>query len=109
MSIDSILRSLQETIQQRSSSDPKQSWTAQLHNNHELLLKKLGEEAIEVIIAAQSNNSQQIVFESADLLYHLLVLLNRHQISLQTVVHELAGRSHQSGVTEKAKRTDKNN
>lgn len=66
--------------------------------------KKLGEEAVEVVIAAAQGERQALIHESADLLYHLLVVLHQHGISLDDVCAELARRTAQSGHAEKAGR-----
>jgi phosphoribosyl-ATP pyrophosphohydrolase len=66
--------------------------------------KKLGEEAVEVVIAAMEGNAQAITRESADLLYHLLVVLHQNAISLADVYAELEHRTGQSGHAEKATR-----
>ena len=68
------------------------------------IAKKLGEEAVETVIAALGGKKGEIVAESADLLYHLLVLLQASGISIGTVIEELGRRTSQSGLDEKAAR-----
>ena len=70
------------------------------------IARKLGEEAIETVIAAIEGSRPQIVAEAADLVYHLMVLLHASNLSLSDVVAELGRRTHQSGLDEKASRRD---
>ena len=67
--------------------------------------QKLGEEAVETVIAANRGNQTEIIKESADLLYHLLVVLRASQIPVADVMRELETRTHQSGLAEKASRS----
>ena len=66
----------------------------------------MGEEATEVVIAAKDENREQIVYESADLLFHLMVMLAQYDLTLADVAGELARREGLSGLVEKASRTD---
>jgi phosphoribosyl-ATP pyrophosphohydrolase len=70
------------------------------------MLKKIGEEATEVVIAAKNNDREQIVYESADLVFHLMVMLARYDVRLDEVADELARREGLSGLVEKASRAE---
>lgn len=97
------LARLYQYIHERQNADPNQSYTAQLLQGPlEKLLKKIGEEAIEVIVAAATDSHTEgadLVWESCDLLYHLSVLLARFDVSLQTLDQELI-RRHESSSPE---------
>lgn len=69
-------------------------------------MKKIGEEATEVVIAAKGENREQIVYESADLLFHLMVMLAQYDLTLADVADELARREGLSGLVEKASRSE---
>jgi phosphoribosyl-ATP pyrophosphohydrolase len=102
----SELDQLQQLIQSKKDSDPSLSYTAKLFSQGiEEIQKKFGEESIELIIASNQNNRNNIINETADVLYHLLVLLSEKSISLKEVVEELERRSSMSGLEEKANRS----
>jgi len=102
----SELEQLQQLIQSKKDSDPSLSYTAKLFSQGiEEIQKKFGEESIELIIASNQNNRNNIINETADVLYHLLVLLSEKSISLKEVVEELERRSTMSGLEEKANRS----
>ena len=102
----SELEQLQQLIQSKKDSDPSLSYTAKLFSQGiEEIQKKFGEESIELIIASNQNNRNDIINETADVLYHLLVLLSEKSISLKEVVEELERRSSMSGLEEKANRS----
>lgn len=102
-----ILYALERTIHQRQSADPEQSYVAQLLHGHEdKLLKKIGEEATETVIAAKGGVRDEVIYESADLLFHLMVLLARQGIALEDICVELARRFGLSGLEEKAQRAE---
>ena len=102
----SELEQLQQLIQSKKDSDPSLSYTAKLFSQGiEEIQKKFGEESIELIIASNQNNRNNIINETADVLYHLLVLLSEKSISLKEVVEELERRSSMSGLEEKANRS----
>lgn len=106
---DDILDRLQATIASRrslsSGGDADDSYTAQLfRRGRGRIAQKLGEEAVETVIAAMGGNAAKIVPEAADLLYHLLVLLADAGLSLDDVRAELRRREGMSGVAEKAGR-----
>ena len=99
------LEQLENLIAQRSSAPSGESWTAQLlEKGPEKCAEKFGEEAIELIIEAVKNDSEGLINEAADVMYHLLVLLKSREISLSHVLAELERRTTQSGLTEKAAR-----
>ena len=99
------LEQLENLIAQRSSAPSGESWTAQLlEKGPEKCAEKFGEEAIELIIEAIKNDSNGLINEAADVMYHLLVLLKSREISLSHVMTELERRTAQSGLTEKAAR-----
>ena len=99
------LTDLQKIIQSKKNGDHNQSYTAQLFfKGLEEIQKKFGEEAIELIIASASKNKTQTIYESADVLFHLLVLLTENNISIEEIVDELKKRSGVSGLEEKSNR-----
>ena len=82
-----LLFLLEELISQRKAEMPEGSYTTYLFEKGvDKILKKVGEEAAEVIIAAKNNDSEELKWESADLLFHLLVLLNQQNVPLQDVL-----------------------
>lgn len=96
---------LQATIAERRAADPATSYVASLFaKGRARIAQKLGEEAVECVIAACGTDSAKIVPEAADLLFHLLVLLADAGLSLDDVRAELARREGVSGVAEKAGR-----
>lgn len=100
-----ILSALEATILARKSADPDNSWTASLlAKGPEKVAEKFGEEAVEAIIAAVKGDRDNLTYEAADVLYHLLVMLASQDIPLSDVLAELARRQDQSGITEKANR-----
>ncbi len=97
-----IFKPLYETILQRKNAPVSQSYTSTLLSGGiDLILKKIGEESGELIISAKNKDQKAIIHETADLLYHLLVMLCYHQITLDQIEAELARRSSQSGLLEK--------
>lgn len=100
-----ILHDLAATIEARKAADPESSWTAKLlAKGPEKCAEKFGEEAIEAIIAAAKNDRDNLTYEAADVLYHLLVMLAARDIPLDDVLNELARRQGVSGIAEKASR-----
>jgi phosphoribosyl-ATP pyrophosphohydrolase len=100
------LDGLQATIQARRGADPASSYTASLFaRGRTRIAQKLGEEAIETVIAAMGDDPAKIVPEAADLLFHLLVLLTDAGLTLDDVRAELLRREGVSGHDEKASRT----
>lgn len=102
---DFSLTDLERIVGARAKASPETSWTAKLvAAGQTKAAKKLGEEAVETVIAAVAQDRQELVSESADLLYHLMVVLNIAGIPLQDVLDELQRRTKQSGLQEKANR-----
>ena len=100
-----ILQELAQTIAARAEADPDSSWTAKLlAQGPEKCAEKFGEEAVEAIIEAVKNNRAGLISESADVLFHLLVMLQSRDVSLDDVLAELDRRQGTSGLTEKAAR-----
>ncbi|MFH4354085.1 MAG: phosphoribosyl-ATP diphosphatase [Neisseriaceae bacterium] len=99
----SLLGDLTHTIEDRKSSNASDSYVASLfRSGQDQLLKKVIEEAGEVLIASKNQESSQIVYEVADLLFHLMVLLSYHGLSMQEVLAELGARQTISGFKEKS-------
>jgi len=104
--MDSLSR-LAATIAARRSADPETSWVAKLHaRGVPVIARKLGEEAVETVVAALSGSREDLVGESADVLFHLLVLLDAKGVSLDEVYAELERREGTSGIAEKASRSE---
>ena len=100
-----ILQRLTETIQARKQAAPDTSYVAKLFNKGEnAILKKIGEEATEVLLAAKGGDKTHLVYETADLWFHCMVLLAQHELSAEDVLNELARREGISGIAEKASR-----
>ena len=100
-----ILDLLYATVAGRKGSDPEKSYTAKLFaKGRKKIAQKLGEEAVETVIAAVENDRDHLIAESADLLFHLLVLLKSRGVKLEDVEAALAQRTTMSGLDEKAAR-----
>lgn len=103
--MDTLTR-LAATIAARRSADPEESWVAKLNaRGVPVIARKLGEEAVETVIAALSGSREELVGEAADTLFHLLVLLDAKDIPLDEVYAELERREGTSGIAEKASRS----
>ena len=101
------LKRLEATIAARRNADPATSWVAKLNaKGLPVIAKKLGEEAVETVIAALSGSREELVGEAADTLFHLLVLLDAKGVSLDEVMAELDRREGTSGIAEKASRSE---
>jgi phosphoribosyl-ATP pyrophosphohydrolase len=99
------LNDLEKRVQDRAKADPGASYTRTLVDRGMAhCAKKLGEEAVEVAIAALAEDRDRVVAETADLLYHLLVVLHARGIPLAEIESELGRRSQQTGLDEKAAR-----
>ncbi|MFP4147010.1 MAG: phosphoribosyl-ATP diphosphatase [Halorhodospira sp.] len=99
------LHALAATIEQRKAGDPQASYVAWLHHKGlDAILKKVGEEATEAVVAAKGGDREQIVYETADLWFHTLVMLSASGVSVDEVLAELERRSGRSGLDEKAAR-----
>ena len=101
-----FLTRLEATLRERRNADPATSYVAMLHaRGTAKIAQKLGEEAVETIIAALAEDDAALTGEAADLVFHLLVLLDARGLRLADVVAELERREGVSGVTEKASRS----
>lgn len=100
-----VLYRLAELLEQRKNADPQSSYVAKLYaKGMDSILKKVGEEAAETIIAAKGGDAEQIIYETADLWFHTLVMLAKAGLSPDDVLNELARREGLSGLDEKANR-----
>jgi len=91
--IGKILAEVYQVVTDRQAAMPEGSYTTYLFaKGQDKILKKVGEEATEVVIASKNSSREEIVYEVSDLLYHLLVLLSFHGISLEEIGAELARR-----------------
>jgi len=105
---DSLER-LEATLAARLGADPASSYVASLHaQGQDQILKKVAEEAVETVIASKSGDRGSIVHETADLIFHCMVMLSWHGIALGEVLAELERREGRSGLDEKASRTKGN-
>ena len=99
------LSDLEAIVANRAKASPDESWTAKLYaGGQPKAAKKLGEEAIEAVMAAVTNDRENLTYEAADLIYHLLVVLGIAGIPVSDVMAELERRTAQSGLKEKASR-----
>jgi phosphoribosyl-ATP pyrophosphohydrolase len=102
---DAVLHRLAATVHARRSETASKSYTRELLDAGPAhCAKKLGEEATETVIAALSQDTRALTREAADLLYHLLVLLESRNVPLRDVMAELESRMGSSGLAEKAAR-----
>lgn len=100
-----ILTHLEEVIKGRRGANPDASYIAKrLKQGTEKIAQKLGEEAVETVIAAMKGSKQEVISESADLLFHWLLLLADAKVSVAEVMEELKKREGTSGLDEKARR-----
>ena len=101
-----VLVRLSELLEQRKSADPTSSYVAKLYaKGMDSILKKVGEEATETVIAAKGGKRDEIIYETADLWFHTLIMLSHANIKPQEILDELARREGLSGITEKENRT----
>ena len=101
-----ILHRLNETIESRKGADPGTSYVAALFSKgHDAILKKIGEESAETLLAAKDGDKLHIVRETADLWFHCLVMLAWHGLGPDDVLAELERREGISGVDEKKSRS----
>jgi phosphoribosyl-ATP pyrophosphohydrolase len=99
------IHDLAATIAARKAADPDSSWTAKLlAKGPEKCAEKFGEEAIEAIIEAIKGDREKLASEAADAIYHLLVMCAARDVTLADIEAELASRTKQSGIAEKAAR-----
>lgn len=100
-----ILDRLAQTLEARKQADPQSSYVAKLyHKGLDAILKKVAEEAAETIMAAKDGVREKIIYETADLWFHSLVLLARQGIHPDEILNELARREGLSGIVEKTGR-----
>lgn len=103
--IGTVLTGLYRTLDARKTADPAQSYVASLyHQGLNVILKKIGEEAGETLIAAKEPDDAALVHELADLWFHTMVLMAARDLPLQSIADELAHRRGRSGFEEKASR-----
>jgi phosphoribosyl-ATP pyrophosphohydrolase len=99
------LNRLAEVLESRKSADPQSSYVAKLYaKGMDSILKKVGEEAAETIIAAKDGDKEKIIYETADLWFHTLVMLAHAGLHPDDILNELARREGLSGLAEKAAR-----
>jgi len=104
---DFSLAELENIVARRATAPVAESWTARLvSSGMEKAAKKLGEEAVETVIASVARDNESLTAETADLLYHLMVVLNIAGVSLDDVMAELERRTARSGLQEKAGRAE---
>ncbi|MDG1074975.1 MAG: phosphoribosyl-ATP diphosphatase [Methylophilaceae bacterium] len=97
-----ILNRLAALLEQRKTADSDSSYVAKLYaKGMDGILKKVGEEATETIIAAKGGNKEEIIYETADLWFHTLIMLARADLKPQDILDELARREGLSGIDEK--------
>ena len=102
--MDTLSR-LSATIAARRDADPATSWVARLHaSGVPVIARKLGEEAVETVVAALVGSRDELIGEAADTLFHLLVLLDAKGVPLAEVLAELDRREGTGGIAEKAAR-----
>lgn len=102
---DDVLDNLAQVLEDRKQADPSSSYVAKLYTKGlDAILKKIGEEATETVMAAKEGDKKQIVHETADLWFHTLVLLAQQGLGPQDVLDELDRRFGVSGIEEKASR-----
>ncbi|MDQ6986682.1 MAG: phosphoribosyl-ATP diphosphatase [Mariprofundaceae bacterium] len=99
-----ILEQLAAVLETRKSESPDTSYVASLYAEPDKMLEKIGEEAVETILAAKNDDRQQIIHETADLWFHSMVMLAQKDLSPNDVLNELASRFGVSGHNEKASR-----
>lgn len=107
MSDTDILRQLADTLEERKQAEPDSSYVASLYaKGLDSILKKIGEEATETVMAAKDGDAEKIIYETADLWFHSMVLLAQQGLRPEQVLDELARRFGLSGLEEKASRNN---
>ena len=107
---EKIIQQIYNIILERKKSSPENSYVSSLINKGtNSILKKIGEESAEIIIASKDENIEEQIHEIADLWFHLLVLMVNQGISLEKILQELKNRFGKSGLQEKAERQELNN
>ena len=103
-----LFNKIADILEQRKNADPDTSYVASLHaKGEDAILKKIGEESAEIIIAGKTRDRQAVVHETADLWFHSLVLLSSLDLGPNDIILELERRFGQSGIDEKAAREGK--
>jgi phosphoribosyl-ATP pyrophosphohydrolase len=103
--VSDILQQLAQVLEQRKNADSQSSYVASLYaKGIDHILKKLGEEATETVIAAKNDDVEQLIYETADLWFHSLVMLVHQDVNPELVLKELERRFGLSGIEEKAQR-----
>ncbi len=103
---NNILKELAAILEARKFESADTSYVASLYAKPDKMLEKIGEEAVETIIAAKNDDKEQIIYETADLWFHTMVMLAQKGLSPDDVLHELARRFGVSGHDEKASRKE---
>ncbi len=102
-----VLSRLAAVLEERKQADPDSSYVAKLYNKGlDSILKKIGEEATETVMAAKDGEKEKIIYETADLWFHSMVLLAQQGLGPQDVLQELDRRFGLSGIEEKASRKE---
>ncbi|MDX8414384.1 MAG: phosphoribosyl-ATP diphosphatase [Mariprofundales bacterium] len=104
---DDVLQQLTDVLESRKSQSPDTSYVASLYAQPDKMLQKIGEEAVETIIAAKNGDREQMIHETADLWFHSMVMLSANDLTSQDILHELERRFGLSGHKEKASRNEK--
>lgn len=103
-----LLNKLVQVIEERKHADPKSSYVADLFDRGlDAILKKVGEEAVETLLACKQDDPKEIIHETADLWFHTLVMLSHKGLHVNDILSELERRFGLSGLDEKANRKDK--
>ncbi len=106
--MENTLQKLAEILEARKQADPGSSYVATLYSKGlDSILKKVGEEATETILAAKGESQEQLIYETADLWFHTLVMLAARDLGPEQVLQELDRRFGLSGLEEKASRGSK--
>ncbi len=106
--MNDVLLRLSAVLEARKGADPSSSYVAKLyHKGLDTILKKVGEEATETVIAAKGGNPEEVIYETADLWFHTLVMLKQLGLEPEQVLAELDRRFGLSGLEEKANRSPK--
>mgnify|MGYP002525067010 CR=1 FL=1 len=105
--MDDILTKLERILEERKSANADESYVSSLYaRGLDEILKKIGEESTEVVMAAKDNDKDKIIYEVADLWFHTLVLLRHKDIKIDKILDELSKRFGLSGLEEKANRNN---
>jgi len=105
--VSEVLNELAQVLEERKQADPDSSYVAGLYSKGlDAILKKIGEEATETVMAAKDGDADKIVYETADLWFHSMVLLAQQGLGPEDVLRELQRRFGLSGLEEKASRSE---